>query len=78
VRRVDFALQLQRLRGTLDNVSVVQIANPAPILFAGQDDGSSTLYNSLRMPNSSTLAFGGGGANTTGINNFFSGVTAGY
>jgi hypothetical protein len=56
----------------------VQIANPAPILFAGQDDGSSTLYNQLRMPNSSTLAFGGGGANTTGINNFFSGVSAGY
>jgi trimeric autotransporter adhesin len=29
------------------------------------------------MPNSSTLAFGGGGANTTGLNNFFSGLNAG-
>jgi hypothetical protein len=73
-----FRFTTSTFTGNLDNVSVVQIANPAPILFAGQDDGSSTLYNQLRMPNSSTLAFGGGGANTTGNNNFFSGVTAGF
>jgi hypothetical protein len=72
-----FRFTTSTFTGNLDNVSVVQIANPAPILFAGQDDGSTTLYNSLRMPNSSTLAFGGGGANTTGLNNFFSGLNAG-
>ena len=55
--------------GNLDNVSVVEISNPAPVLFAGQDDGSATLYNSLKMPNSATFAFGGGASYTTGSNN---------
>jgi hypothetical protein len=72
-----FRFTTSTFTGNVDNVSVVQISNRASILFAGQDDGSSTLYNSLRMPNSSTLAFGGGGANTTGLNNFFSGLNAG-
>jgi hypothetical protein len=62
-----FRFTTSTFTGNVDNVSVVQISNRAPILFAGQDDGSSTLYNQLRMPNSSTLAFGGGGANTTGL-----------
>ena len=72
-----FRFTTSTFTGNVDNVSVVQISNRASILFAGQDDGSATLYNSLRMPNSSTLAFGGGGANTTGNNNFFSGVNVG-
>jgi hypothetical protein len=72
-----FRFTTSTFTGNVDNVSVVQISNRASILFAGQDDGSSTLYNQLRMPNSSTLAFGGGGANTTGLNNFFSGLNAG-
>ena len=65
--------------GNLDNVSVVEITGSAPVLFAGQDDGSATLYNSLRMPNSTTFAFGGGGSRTssTGINNLFFGTNAG-
>jgi hypothetical protein len=71
-----FRFTTSTFTGNLDNVSVVQISNPASILFAGQDDGSATLYNSLRMPNSSTLAFGGGGANTTGIGNIANGSGA--
>jgi hypothetical protein len=65
-----FRFTTSTFTGNVDNVSVVQISNRASILFAGQDDGSSTLYNQLRMPNSSTLAFGGGGANTTGLKQF--------
>jgi hypothetical protein len=71
-----FRFTTSTFTGNLDNVSVVQISNQAPVLFAGQDDASATLYNSLRMPNSSTLAFGGGGANTTGSNNIANGSGA--
>jgi hypothetical protein len=77
VRRVDFVLQLQRFTGNLDNVSVVQISNRASILFAGQDDGSSTLYNQLRMPNSSTLARMLVSSNTTASNSVLIGTNAG-
>jgi hypothetical protein len=55
----------------------MQITGSAPVLLAGQDDGAATLYNSLRMPNSTTLAFGGGGARTTGTNNNFFGSNTG-
>jgi hypothetical protein len=71
-----FRFTTSTFTGNVDNVSVVQISNQAPVLFAGQDDASATLYNSLRMPNSSTLAFGGGGANTTGSNNIANGSGA--
>uniref|UniRef100_UPI004047FB09 hypothetical protein n=1 Tax=Yoonia sp. TaxID=2212373 RepID=UPI004047FB09 len=46
-----FRFTTSTFTGNVDNVSVVQISNRASILFAGQDDGSSTLYNQLRMPN---------------------------
>jgi hypothetical protein len=72
-----FRFNTSTFSGNLDNVSVVQIANPSPILFAGQDDGTTTLYTPLRMPNSSTIAFGGGGAYTTGISNVFLGLNTG-
>jgi hypothetical protein len=72
-----FRFTTSSFTGNLDNVSVVEITGAAPVLFAGQDDGSTTLYNSLRMPNSTTLAFGGGGARTTGVNNNFIGTGAG-
>jgi len=72
-----FRFNTSTFSGNLDNVSVVQIANPSPILFAGQDDGTATLYTPLRMPNSSTIAFGGGGAYTTGTSNVFLGLNAG-
>ena len=64
-----FRFTTSTFTGNLDNVSVVEISNPAPVLFAGQDNDAATLYNSLRMPNSTTLAFGGGASYTTGINN---------
>ena len=67
-----FRFTTSSFTGNLDNVRIMQITGSAPVLLAGQDDGAATLYNSLRMPNSTTLAFGGGGARTTGtVNNFF-------
>ena len=63
--------------GNLDNISVVQISNPSVILFSGQSSSSSILYMPMRMPNSSSLIFGGGGNLTTGINNTFIGNEAG-
>jgi hypothetical protein len=64
--------------GNLDNVSVVQIANPASILFAGQNDNDGTIYSSLQMPNSTTIAFGGNaGRYTTGNSNIFFGNNSG-
>ena len=71
-----FRFTTSTFTGNLDNVSVVEISNPAPILFAGQDDGSTTLYSSLRMPNSTTFAFGGGVSYTTGNNNVANGSNA--
>jgi hypothetical protein len=56
---------------------VVEVRNPAPVLLAGQDDGAATLYNVIRMPNSTTLAIGGGGSLNTGVNNVFIGTNTG-
>jgi hypothetical protein len=73
-----FRFTTSSFTGNLDNVSIVEITGTAPVIFAGQDDGSATLYNSLRMPTTTTLAFGGGGARTTGVgNNVFIGNNAG-
>jgi hypothetical protein len=72
-----FRFTTSSFTGNVDNVSVVEIAGSAPVIFAGQDDGAATLYNSLRMPNTTTLAFGGGGARTTGQVNNFIGNSAG-
>jgi len=71
-----FRFTTSSFTGNLDDITVVQISNPAPVLFAGQDDGSATLYSSLRMPNSTTFAFGGGAIYTTGSNNAAIGVNA--
>jgi hypothetical protein len=73
-----FRITTSTYTGNLDNISIVEITGTAPVIFAGQDNGSATLYNSLRMPTTTTLAFGGGGARTTGVgNNVFIGNNAG-
>ena len=72
-----FRFTTSSFTGSLDNVRIIQITGSAPVLFAGQDDGAATLYSSLRMPNISTFAFGGGGARTTGLNNVFLGSNSG-
>ena len=72
-----FRITTSTYTGNLDNISIVEITGTAPVIFAGQDDGAVTLYNSLRMPNSTTLAFGGGGGITTGLNNNFFGANSG-
>jgi len=72
-----FRITTSSYTGNLDNISIVEITGSAPVIFAGQDDAAATLYNSLRMPNSTTLAFGGGGGRTTGIRNNFFGLNAG-
>jgi hypothetical protein len=72
-----FRITTSTYTGNLDNITINEITGSAPVIFAGQDDGASTLYNSLRMPNSTTLAFGGGGARTTGVSNNFIGALAG-
>jgi hypothetical protein len=72
-----FRITTSNYTGNLDNISIVEITGTAPVIFAGQDDASATLYNSLIMPNSTTLAFGGGGAITTGANNNFFGANCG-
>jgi hypothetical protein len=69
-----FRFTTSTFTGNVDNVSIVEISNVAPIIFAGQDDGSTTLYNSLRMPNSTSLMYGGGGRYTTGTNNVANGT----
>jgi len=71
-----FRITTSTYTGNLDNISIVEISNQSPILFAGQDDVSSTLYNSLRMPNSTTFAFGGGASYTTGTSNVANGSSA--
>jgi hypothetical protein len=71
-----FRITTSTYTGNLDNITINEITNSAPIIFAGQDNGAATLYNSLRMPNITTLAFGGGGSRTTGLsNNFFGNIT---
>jgi len=65
-----FRFTTSTFTGNLDNISIVQISNPAPILFAGQDDDNNTLYNSIVMPNLTSLSFGGGARYTTGTSNF--------
>jgi hypothetical protein len=71
-----FRFTTSSFTGNLDNITVVEISNRSPILFAGQDDGSTTLYSSLRMPNSTTFAFGEGASYTTGVSNVANGVNA--
>jgi hypothetical protein len=72
-----FRITTSTYTGNLDNISIVEITGTAPVIFAGQDDGSATLYNSLRMPTATTLAFSGGGVRTTGNNNNFFGASSG-
>jgi len=72
-----FRITTSTYTGNLDNISIVEITGTAPVIFAGQDDGSTTLYNSLRMPNTNSLAFGNGGTRTTGNGNNFFGFNAG-
>jgi hypothetical protein len=73
-----FRFTTSTFTGNLDNVSVVQIANPASVLLAGQNDNDATIYSSLQMPNSTTIAFGtNAGSYATGINNNFFGNNAG-
>jgi hypothetical protein len=71
-----FRITTSTYTGNLDNISIVEITGSAPVLFAGQDDGSATLYNSLRMPNSTTFAYGGGASYVTGTNNVAIGSNA--
>ena len=72
-----FRITTSTYTGNLDNISIVEITGTAPVIFAGQDDAAATLYNSLRMPTSNTLAFGNGGTRTTGNSNNFFGFNAG-
>ena len=72
-----FRFTTSSFTGNLDNVSVVEITGSASVIFAGQQNNSTVLYNSIRMPNSSTIAIGGGGLRTTGGNNNFFGTNAG-
>jgi hypothetical protein len=72
-----FRITTSTYTGNLDDISIVEITGSAPIILAGQDDSAATLYNSLRMPNSTTIAFGGGAARTTGIRNNFFGLNSG-
>jgi hypothetical protein len=73
-----FRFTTSTFTGNLDNVSVVQIANPASVLLAGQNDNDATIYSSLQMPNSTTIAFGGNaGRYTTGVSNIFFGNNSG-
>jgi len=72
-----FRITTSTYTGNLDNISIVEITGNASVIFAGQDDSGTTQYNQLRMPNSTTLAFGSGGRKTTGINNVFIGSNAG-
>jgi hypothetical protein len=72
-----FRITTSTYTGNLDNISIVEITGTAPVIFAGQDDAAAILYNSLRMPNSTTLAFGGGGGRTTGLRNNFFGLNTG-
>jgi len=73
-----FRFTTSTFTGVLDNVTVVQVATPAPVLLAGQDDGGTTLYSLIRMPNSTTLAIGGGCGYTTGVRNIAQGDAALY
>ena len=71
-----FRFTTSSFTGNLDNVSVVEISKAAPIIFAGQDDNGTNLYSTLRMPNSTSLMYGGGGRYTTGGNNIGNGTNA--
>jgi hypothetical protein len=72
-----FRITTSTYTGNLDNISIVEITGSVPVIFAGQDDAAATLYNTLRMPNQNTLAFGNGGTRTTGNNNNFFGFNSG-
>ena len=72
-----FRFTTSTFTGNLDNVSIVEISSPATILLSGQDDGSTTLYNSFRMPNETSFSVGGGGSIISGAGNNFLGTQAG-
>jgi hypothetical protein len=72
-----FRFLTSNFTGQIDNVSVIKITKFTPVLLAGQDDNSNTLYNPIIMPNSTSLSIGGGGTITTGANNLFFGSQAG-
>jgi len=72
-----FLAQSVAFTGTIDNVILQEVTITAPVLIAGQDDNTTTIYNPIRMPNSSTIAIGGGGTITRGTNNVFLGTDAG-
>ena len=73
-----FRFTTSTFTGNLDNISVVEITGSAPVIFAGQDDASSSIYNQTRMPNVTTVAIGGGGRRATGSNNNFFGDISGF
>jgi hypothetical protein len=72
-----FRFTTSTFTGNIDNVSVVEVRNPAPVILAGQNDSDATLYSPIRMPNSVSMAIAGGGRFTTGLNNYFFGTNAG-
>jgi len=72
-----FQAQSVVFTGTIDNVLLQEVTITAPVLIAGQDDNTTALYNPIIMPNSSTLAIGGGGTITRGTDNVFFGTNAG-
>jgi hypothetical protein len=72
-----FRFTTSTFTGNLDNVSVVQVANPASLLISGQNDNSNQLYEFLRLPNNTSIAAMGGGKYLTGINNTFFGENSG-
>jgi len=72
-----FRFTTSTFTGNLDNVSVVQVANPSSLLISGQNDNSNQLYEFLRLPNNTSIAAMGGGKYLTGINNTFFGENSG-
>jgi hypothetical protein len=73
-----FRFTTSTFTGNLDNVSVVQIANPASVLLAGQNDNDATIYSSIQMPSAATIGFGtNAGRYATGTSNNFFGANAG-
>ena len=71
-----FRFTTSSFTGIIDNITVVQISNPAPVLFAGQDDNSTTLYSQIVSPNSQSISIMGGGLYMTGVNNISIGSNA--
>lgn len=55
--------------GTIDNITVHEITNPATIHLANQLSSSNALYGQVRVPNSTSYFIGGGGEFSTGYYN---------